>query len=141
MATFNKFQCFVENLAEQVHKLDTNVLKIYLSNVQPVNTNTIKANIAEITAEHGYGAGGTQVNITASAQTGGVYKLVGDDVVFTAVGGTIGPFQFAILYNDTSSSPADPLIGWWDYGAPVTLNAGETFTVDLDQVNGILTLT
>ncbi len=54
--------------------------------------------------------------------------MTGTDVVFEASGGTVGPFQFVILYNDTHAS--DALIGWWDYGSAVTLQDGETFTVD-----------
>jgi hypothetical protein len=67
-----------------------------------------------------------------------VYKLTGNDVVFTASGGNIGPLRYAVLYNDTPASPLDPLIGWWDRGSAVTLNDGDSLTIDLDQVNGIL---
>lgn len=109
-----------------------------LTNVAPVATNTVKADLTDITAGNGYTAGGTAVTVTASSQTSGTYKLVGNDVVFTASGGTIGPFRYAVLYNDTAAN--DELIGWWDYGAGVTLNAGEPFTVDLNQAAGILTV-
>lgn len=141
MATFNKFQAFVEHVAEKVHNLGADSLKVMLTNTAPVATNALKADITEIAAGNGYTAGGTAASITSSAQTSGTYKLVLADVVFTATGGTIGPFRYAVLYNDTPTSPADPLIGWWDYGSAVTLAAGETFTWDADPTNGVLTLT
>jgi len=138
MASFNKFQPFVEALAEGKHNLGSDTLKILLTNSAPVNTNAVKADLTEISAGAGYSAGGTAVTGITSAQTGGTYKLVGSDVVFTASSGTIGPFRYAVLYNDTAAS--DELIGWWDYGSGVTLADGESFTVDLHPTNGILTL-
>jgi hypothetical protein len=105
----------------------------------PVATNSIKGDLTEISAGNGYSAGGSAVTITSSAQSGGTYSLVGNDLVFTAAGGSIGPFRYAVFYNDTPTSPADPLIGWWDYGSSVTLADGETFTVDFGA--SILTLT
>lgn len=141
MATFNKIRSFVENLAEGVHDLGADTLKVMLTNSAPVNTNTVKANLTEISAGNGYTAGGTAIGSVTSAQTAGVYKLTGADVVFTASGGTIGPFRYAAIYNDTPTSPADPLIAWYDYGSSITLAAGETFTVDFDASNGILTIT
>ncbi len=138
MAAFNKFRQFAEDVYEKVHNLGADTLKIMLTNVAPVNTNSVKADLTDISAGNGYSAGGSAVTITSSVQSAGVYKLVGNDVVFTASGGTIGPFRYAVLYNDTPTSPADPLVGWWDYGSSITLNDGETFTVDLDATNGIL---
>lgn len=141
MASFNKFNVFVENLAEKVHDLGADTLKIMLTNTAPAATNAIKADITEISAGNGYVAGGTQSTIASSSQTSGTYKLVLNDVVFTASGGTIGPFRYAILYNDTPTSPAKPLIGYYDYGSSITLQAGETFTVDYNATTGALTLT
>jgi hypothetical protein len=138
MSVFNKFYSTVEALAEKKHDFGNDVLKIMLTNSAPVNTNTVKANLTDISAGNGYTAGGTAVTITASSQTTGLYKLVGDDVTFTASGGSIGPFRYAVLYNDTATN--DELIGWWDYGSSITLLAGETLTVDLDASNGILTI-
>lgn len=140
MAAFNKFNQFVEDEAEKVHNLGADTLKVLLSNVAPVAANSVKADLTEIAAGNGYAAGGTAPSITSSAQASGTYKLVLADVVFTAAGGSIGPFRYAVLYNDTPTSPADPLIGWWDYGAPVTLLVGETFTVDFDAATGVLTV-
>lgn len=130
MATFTKFNSFVENLAEGVMNLGADTLKIMLTNSAPLATNTVKANLTEISAGNGYSAGGPTVNITASSQTGGTYSLVGDDVVITAAGGSIGPLRYAVLYDDTPTSPADPLIAFWDYGSSVTLASGESLTVD-----------
>lgn len=140
MAVFNKFNSFVEDVAEKVHNLGADALKIVLSNVAPAAANTILANITQIAAGFGYATGGSALTVTASSQTAGLYKLVANDLVFTAAGGAIATFRYAVLYNDTPTSPVDPLVGWWDYGAAVNLADTETFTVDLDQVNGVLTL-
>lgn len=137
MASFNKFNQFVQDLGRGVHNLNADTLKILLTNTAPVATNSVKADLTEISAGSGYPAGGAAIANTAYSQTGGVGKLVGDDVAWTA-SGTVGPFRYAVLYNDTPTSPADPLIGWWDRGSSITLASGDTFTVDLDAVNGIL---
>lgn len=137
MATFNKFNSFVEAVAEKAHNLGSDVLKVMLSNTAPAATNTVKTDIVEIAAASGYVAGGTQSTQVSSAQTAGVYKLTLNDVVFTA-GAVIGPFRYAVLYNDTAASKE--LIGWWDYGSSISLNIGETFTVDMDAANGVLTI-
>lgn len=141
MAAFNKFDSFTENLAEKVHNLATDSLKVMLTNSAPVAGNTLLANITDIAAGNGYTAGGSVSAQVTSAQTGGVYKLVLTDVVFTATGGSIGPFRYVVVYNDTSASPLKPLIGWFDYGSSITLATGETLTVDFDAANGLLTLT
>ena len=137
MASYNKFQSFVEAVAEKVHNLGADTLKVALTNSAPVNTNTVLANITQIANGNGYTTGGTQATISSSAQTSGTYKLVLVDVVFTA-SGAVGPFQYAVLYNDTASN--DELIAWWDYGSPVTLASGDTFTVDFDASSGVLTI-
>lgn len=143
MATFNKFNQFTEDLGHAVHNLASggHTLKILLTNTAPVASNSVKADLTEISAGNGYSAGGTAVGSTDYQQVSGVATLSGNDVVFTASGGTIGPFRYAVIYNDTPTSPADPLIGWWDYGSAITLNALETFTVDINAGTGILTVT
>lgn len=138
MAAGNKFDCLSENIAEGVHNWASNTLKIMLTNTAPVVSNTVKANLSEISAGNGYTAGGATVTVSSSSQTSGAYKLVINDVVFTASGGSIGPFRYAVLYNDTPTSPADPLVAWWDYGASITLADTETFTVDADATSGII---
>lgn len=140
MVAATKFQAFVENLAEKEHNLATDTLKIMLVNSPaPVATNSVKADLTEITPANGYSAGGSTVTITASSQTTGTYSLVGNDLVFTASGGSFGPFRYAVLYNDTPTTPhVDPLIQFWDYGSSISLNDTETFTVDFGT--NILTL-
>jgi hypothetical protein len=133
MATFNKFEQFVTDLAAGVHvnalNADTDTLNVYLSNDAPsASLDLIKTDLAEITNENGYLAPEDVQN--AATETTGTITVVGTDVVITASGGTVGPFQYAVLYNDTPSSPVDPLIGWWDYGSAITLQDGETFTID-----------
>lgn len=141
MASFNKFNQFVEDIAKKVHNLNSDTLKIMLTNTAPSSSNAVKADITEISAGNGYTAGGNTAAFSSGAQTSGTYKLVlSDPSTWTASGGSVGPFRYAVLYNDTPSSPSKPLIGWWDYGSSVTLADGEQFTVDLDQSNGVLTL-
>ncbi len=138
MASYNKINAFTDDMAEGVHNLGGDTLKVALTNTAPLATNSIFANLTEISAGNGYTAGGTATTISDSSQSSGTYKLTITDVVFTASGGTIGPFRYAVLYNDTPTSPADPLIAWWDYGSSITLADTETFTVDFDASNGVL---
>ncbi len=136
MASFVKFHQFVEDLGLGVHNLDTGALKIYLSNAAPSQSlDAVKTDLAEITNQNGYTA---PVDVTGVwSESGGTATLAGTDITITATG-AVGPFQYAVLYNDTPTSPADPLIGYWDYGSAITLANGETFTVDFGA--SILTL-
>jgi hypothetical protein len=130
MATFNKFNQFVEDLGSGVHNFPAagHTLKVYLSNAVPsASGDAVKADLAEITNQNGYTA---PVDIQNDmTETGGTATVTAVDVVITA-SGAVGPFQYAVIYNDTPTSPADPLIGWYDYGSAVTLANGETFTVN-----------
>lgn len=137
MANFVKFNSFVEALAEKVHNLQSDVLKIALSNTAPAATNAVLADITQIAAGNGYTAGGSVSTVASSAQTGGTYKLTLNDVTFTATG-VMGPFRYAVLYNDTATN--DELIGYYDYGSATTLQNGDSFTVDFDAATGVLTL-
>src|SRR3954467_5687069 len=115
MAAFNKFNSFVLDLATKIHNLNADTLKVMLVNSPaPIASNTIKANITEIAAGNGYAAGGGAAAFVSGNDTAGVYKLILSPVVFTATPGSIGPFEFAVLYNSTAAS--GNLIGWWDYG-------------------------
>ncbi len=137
MATFTKFNSLSEALPEKVHNFGADTLKVVLTNSAPSASNTVLANITQIANGNGYTTGGTATTVSSSAQTAGVYKLVCGDVAFTA-SGAVGPFRYAVLYNDTATN--DELIGFWDYGSAITMANGETFTWDADPTTGILTL-
>ena len=138
MAAFNKFQSFTKNVAEGKINLASDQLKIALTNAAPVATNAVLADLTEISYTN---ASTRNITTSSSTQTGGLYKLTVADLVITASGGSVGPFRYVAVYDDTPTSPAKPLIGWYDYGSSITLNAGETFTTDFDQANGLLTIT
>jgi hypothetical protein len=139
MASFQKFNAFVADVANKVHNLGADTLKILLTDVAPVAANTVKANLTEIAAANGYAAGGSAVSIGSSSQTAGTYKLLPNaNVTFTASGGSIAQFRYAVIYNSTTGS--GNLIGWWDYGTEVNVTNGNSFQVQLDQTNGILQL-
>jgi hypothetical protein len=129
MATYNKIQAFVENIAEGVHNLETGALTLFFCAAAnaPVATNTVLANLTQATYTN---LSSRVLTTNSSSQASGTYSLVLADKVVTASGGTFGPFRYVGVYNDTPTSPADPLIMWYDYGSDITLADGETFTVD-----------
>ena len=138
MASYVKFQQFALDIGKGVHQLHAagHTLKVYLTNTAPtVATDAIKGDLAGITEENGYAPADIQNDYT---ETDGTGALTGVDVVVTASGGTVGPFRYVVVYNDTPADPVDPLICYWDYGSSITLNAGETFTCDFGA--SILTL-
>lgn len=135
MASFSKFNCFVEDLAEKKHNLGSDTLKLALTNTAPVATNAVLAEITQIAYTN---LSTRAITTSTSAQTSGTYKLVLTDLVLTSTGGTTGPFRYVVLYNDTAAT--DELIAWLDYGSSITLQSGDSFTVDFDGTNGVLQL-
>ena len=139
MATANMHDQFPEDLAHGVHDLSSDQLVIALTaNANaPVAGDSVLADLTEISYTN---ATSRNVTTSASAQTSGVYKLTCADLVISASGGSVGPFQQAELYNDTPTSPADPLMFWWDNGSEITLGDGEQVTIDFDGTNGVFQL-
>jgi hypothetical protein len=135
VATFVHFHEYKGNLGKKIHDLVNDGFKAMLTNVAPdAAANTVKTDITEITAGNGYTAGGATLTGTAWAETGagiGTWRLTFADPAWTASGGSIGPARYVVIYDDTPTSPADPLIGYWDYGAPFTITDGNTFTADI----------
>lgn len=142
MASFVKFNKFLEALAEGGYNLGSDTLKFALTNTEPTAaTDTVfdpDTKHPPPAAANGYTTGGHTATIDSSAESGGTYTLAcTTDVVITATAGGIGPFRYVILYDDTSAT--DLLIGYWDYGSSITLASGETFTIDVTA--SLLTLT
>ncbi len=135
MASFNKFQPFVENISEKVFNLGSDQLKIALTAAAnpPVNTNGQLSQLTEISYTN---CSTRNVTTSSSSQSGGTYKLVCADLTLTASGGTVGPFQYVVLYDDTATN--DELVGYWSYGSDVTLADTETFLIDFSAANGVL---
>ncbi len=137
MASYNKFESFVEELAEKTHDLGADQLTVALTAAAnaPVATDDVLADLTEVNYAN---CSSRNITTSTSAQTGGTYKLVLADLVLTASGGTVGPLRYAVVYNNAPAAPLDPLIAWFDYGSEITLADGETFTIDFDAANGVL---
>jgi hypothetical protein len=141
MAAFSKFNCFVGDVAHALHDMKTgtsSVYKVYLTDTTPVASNTVYNTPADLSTGNGYTAGGTTIGTITGADSSGTFSFSGGtNPSWTASGGSIGPFEYAVLYDSTTSTKA--LIGWWDYGTAITLTNGNTFTVELPSP--ILTIT
>lgn len=135
MATFTFFDEFKKYIGDGTADLDTHTFKIVLTNSAPTTgTNTVLADITQIANGNGYTTGGNTLGTVTWAETGGgtgIWQFTSADSVWTASGGSIGPFRYVVLYDDTPTSPADPLVGLLDYGSNVTVTTGNTFTVDV----------
>ena len=125
MATYNKFQAWAENMVE-VANLGTDQFVIALTNTLPTAANSVLADITQISYTN---LSSRNVTTTSSSQASGTYTLVLADLTLTA-SGSVGPFRYVVLFDDTPTSPADPLVGWWDYGSSITMATGETFLID-----------
>lgn len=137
MATFNKFNSFVEAVAEKVHNLGSDTLTIALTAAAnaPVATNTKLSDLTQISYTN---LSSRVITTTSSSQTSGTYKLVLQDLTLTA-SGTVADFRYVVIYNDTATN--DELIGWYDYGSTVSLTSGDSLVIDFDGSSGALTIT
>jgi hypothetical protein len=127
MATYTKFQQFVEDLAHGVHNFDSNTIKVALSSAANAPSASADAVLADITTIAAPAVDSVTLTKGSSGQTSGTYKYVPNDLTMTA-SGAVGPFQYVIIYNDTAAS--DPLICFFDYGSEVTLHANDTLKLD-----------
>lgn len=139
MVTFNLFNDFYERLGKKELDLNGDTLKVYLTNATPSATDdSVKTDLAEISAEHGYAAGGEDIQ-NAFAEAAGVGTLTAVDVTWTPSGGTFGPFRYAVIYDDTHGS--DALIGWVDFGSEITATETPVLTpIKVDFGASLLTI-
>lgn len=139
MPALTKFDQFIEEFGKGNHDLHADPIFAYLTDELPLATDTTRADIADLATGNGYTAGGEDIQNTLS-EAGGVGTVNGTNIVWTAVGGTIGPFQYVVVYNQVGGlAGTNKLIGWADYGTPITLQIGETFTIDI--VTALATIT
>jgi hypothetical protein len=131
--SFNKVNSFVEKVAEKSFNLGSDTLKIALTNTAHTSTWSQLSELTEISYTN---CSARTLTISSSAQTSGTYKLVLADLVLTASGGSVGPFRYIYIYDDTATN--DELIAYYDYGSALTVNDGETLTLDFDATNGVL---
>lgn len=125
MAVFNKFNSWAEVMVEAAN-LGTDTFVVALTNTLPTAGNSVLADITQISYTN---LSARTLTTASSSQTGGVYSLVFNDLVLTA-SGAVAAFRYVVIYDDTVTSPADPLVGWYDYGSAVSMTNGETFTID-----------
>lgn len=140
MAAYNKHQDYVEQLSKAVHNWSAHTFKEVFCNTAPLATNTVLADLTQISAAGGYTAGaggGLTLDTVTLTETTGTAKVTIADEVFTATGASVGPLRYIDIYNDTATSPADALVCWFDYGSSITLADTETFTTDFDATNGL----
>ena len=150
MATLTKIADFVEHVAEGTHNLGADQLAVALSNTAPGSETPtaptsdgggILGNVTQIAYTNLSGTNPRNLTTSSSSQTSGTYTLVLADLTLTASGGSVGPFQYIYVYNEAATTPVDALIGYYDYGSALTLNDGESLTIDFDATNGALTIT
>jgi hypothetical protein len=135
MAVYNKFHAFVAAIANGVHNLGSNQLMVALTNTAPSSSNAILADITQISYTN---LSSRNITTLSSSQTGGLYKLMLQDLTLTASGGSVGLFRYVVIYDDTSTNKN--LIAWFDYGSSITLANGEQLIIDFDGTDGLFTL-
>lgn len=136
MAAYNKFNQFIEDVMHGVHDFSADQLMVALVAAAnpPVAGNSVLADLTQIAYTN---LSSRALTISAEGQVGGTYEITIADLTLTSTGGSTGPFRYVVIYNDTPTAPADPLIAWFDYGADITLLDGESIDLDFDDVNGL----
>lgn len=134
-----KVDKFALNVGSKVFNLATDQLKVALTNTQPTvaTANQYSDLVSPLATTNLSGATPFNITTTSFTQTSGTAKLILADLTLTATG-AVGPFRYVVLYSDTATNKE--LIGFYDYGSSVTLAAADTFKVDFDATNGVLTI-
>lgn len=138
MAAFNKFNSFVEAVAEKKHNLgsDSLVVALCAAASPPSASNSVLADLTQISYTN---LSSRALTISSSSQTSGTYKLVLNDLTLTASGGAVAAWRYAVIYNDTATN--DELIGYYDRGSDLTLADGDSVVLNFDGSAGVFTIT
>lgn len=136
MATFTKFQPFIEDVFEGVHNFGSNQMVAFMTTNANAPTNTMRT-LSEVTQISYTNYSSRNITTTSSSQSSGTYKYIAQDLVLTLSGGAGATFRRYGVYNDTPTSPADPLVCVYDHGSDITPANGETVTFDFDGTNGL----
>lgn len=137
MATFTKFEPFIEDVFEGVHIFGTHQLVAFMTTNANAPTATMRT-LSQVTQIAYTNYSSRNITTSSSSQTSGSYKLIVADLVLTLSGGAGATFRRYGAYNDTPTSPADPLVCVYDHGSDITPGSGETVTFDFDGTNGLL---
>ena len=137
MASYNKFNDFVQDLGTETHNLSSDQLVVALCNSSnaPVATD---GQLSDLTTIAYTNLSSRNITTTSWTNTGGTSKLILDDLTLSASGGAVAAFRYVVIYNDTAAN--DELIAWYDYGSDLTLNDGESLALDFDGSGGVLTI-
>ena len=132
MAVYNSFDQFIADVHNGVHTLSTDTLKVAMTTHANLPSASADSVLADLTVVSNLetNANSTTLSVSSSIQTSGNYALILVDKTITAQNGAIGPFRWVVIYNDTPTSPADPLIAYFDYGSEITINLNESLTLD-----------
>ena len=127
MATYNKFNQTVEDIANGVYNCSTDQFTVALTVGAPVATNSVLADLTQIAYTN---LSARDLTTSSSGQTSGTFTQLFADLVLTASGGPVAAFQYITIYNNTPTSPLDPLLCFYDFGSSLVLADGETLTID-----------
>jgi hypothetical protein len=146
MATFVKVNKFVDHLVTGVHNFTssgTAAVTVALTNTAPasesqnplVDAGGLLANLTQVS----YTNLSTRAfaTVTKSLSTGTVTVDL-SDLTLTA-SGAVATYRYLNVYNDTPTSPADPLIAHFDHGSTITLANTDTHILTIDAL-GLFTL-
>lgn len=135
MATFQKYDSGIEQFFNKISDGfgTTDTWKAAIHTDAPVvGTDTVLADLTQIAGSNGYTTGGNNITFN-STRSGGTITATATDVVWTASGGNLGASttgRYFSIYDDTPTSPADPLQMYYDYGSTFTVADTETMTID-----------
>lgn len=134
--TLQKNYYFTLDCGLQVHKLDTNTLKLAFTDTAPTTATHV---YADITSPLALTNMNTSVALTGTGytQSTGTSTLAASTWTGTSQTGNFGPFRYVVVYNDSATSKN--VIGWYDLASEVTLNGANGDQITLTFASGILT--